>query len=103
MIASVEYSRVITPPGWSSTVQTLRQVCYNQLGCGVGALAGGWWVAEVEVHAGAQKADTQMCRVMFYFGSRCLYWWSSVLTLFFFVAHGALALGGAGGGGQLVT
>ena len=42
MIASVEYSRVITPPGWSSTVQTLRQVCYNQLGCGVGALAGGW-------------------------------------------------------------
>ena len=44
-----------------------------------------------------------MCRVMFYYGSRCLYDWGSYLTFFFFAAHGVLAWRGgeAGGGGHI--
>lgn len=43
-----------------------------------------------------------MCRVMFYYGSRCLYDWCSYLTFFFFAAHGVMAWRGGkrGAGGR---
>ncbi|KAJ1457382.1 major facilitator superfamily domain-containing protein [Pelagophyceae sp. CCMP2097] len=41
-IAAVERARMIAPPGWGATLQTLLATTYYSLGPGVGALVGGY-------------------------------------------------------------
>lgn len=41
-VAAVERARLMAPPGWGATLQTLLQTTYYSLGPGVGALVGGW-------------------------------------------------------------
>mmetsp|Transcript_2749 Transcript_2749/g.4471 ORF Transcript_2749/g.4471 Transcript_2749/m.4471 type:complete len:339 (+) Transcript_2749:408-1424(+) len=41
-IAAVEHTRALTPPGWSSTMQSLLTGTYQCFGQGIGAIAGGF-------------------------------------------------------------
>lgn len=41
-VAAVDAARVLTPPGWGTTIQSLLGSLYGNLGQGIGAIVGGY-------------------------------------------------------------